>query len=643
MIGKKEEKTRQQQGKKKKQQWQSTGISGVFVKFMHGRRSRSLELVPYNPEIDRTFRQLLRKQKKQEPTERMALQDPNENRALMDYSAPTVGATSSCIVRPEITANQFELKPSFIQMLPSFYGLSTEDPNLHISDFVEICETLKIHGAINDAIRLRLFPFSLKDKGNSWFNYLPANSITTWDELANQFLQRFFPPSKTSKFRNEIMTFAQFDSEAFYNSWERFRDLLMKCPHHGLPEWLQLQSFYQGLTPENKRMIDAASGGALMTKIVAEASALFKTLATHSQKWGVERGPPKRVGVHEIDAMSTMAAHISNLNKKFDNLINVISVKSFDVVCEICAGCRFHPNLQWNNNPNVMNPPARPPAMNFQPQEKKTPVEDLIAQLATNTNNFIQATQTTLQNQQASIGKLEVQVGQIASALNEREIGRFPSQPEVNPKNQEHIKVITLRSGKTIETEGAKKEKKAEEPENDSLTLPDEELAQEKIYSPPVPFPQRLQRAKKDKNFSEILDLFKKLGLGEMKSTLVSLQLADRSVTYPRGIIEDVLVRVDQFILPADFLVLDMEDDQEIPIILGRPFMATAGTLIDVKKGLLTLRVQGKEVVFKVFEAMKYLSDSERCFQVEALEELVNLKYIEQHPDDPLEACLVLN
>ena len=85
-------------------------------------------------------------------------------------------------------------------------------------------------------------------------------------------------------------------------------------------------------------MIDAASGGALMTKIVVEASALFKTLATHSQQWGVERGTSKRAGVHEIDAMSTMAAQISNLNKKFDNLMNVKSVKSFDVVCEIFAG-----------------------------------------------------------------------------------------------------------------------------------------------------------------------------------------------------------------------------------------------------------------------------------------------------------------
>ena len=95
----------------------------------------------------------------------MALQDPNENRALMDYSALTVGATSSCIVRPEITANQFELKPSFIQMLPSFYGLTTEDPNLHISDFVEICETFKIHGATKLCYQIAAVSVSTQRQG----------------------------------------------------------------------------------------------------------------------------------------------------------------------------------------------------------------------------------------------------------------------------------------------------------------------------------------------------------------------------------------------------------------------------------------------------------------------------------------------
>ena len=78
------------------------------------------------------------------------------------------------------------------------------------------------------------------------------------------------------------------------------------------------------------------------------------------------------------------------------------------------------------------------------------------------------------------------------------------------------------------------------------------------------------------------LSIFIRLGLEEAKPTIVTLQVADRSLKHPRGIIEDVLVKVDKFIFPADFIVLDMEEDKEIPIILGRPFLATGRALIDV-------------------------------------------------------------
>ncbi|KAL5555463.1 hypothetical protein UlMin_037699 [Ulmus minor] len=80
------------------------------------------------------------------------------------------------------------------------------------------------------------------------------------------------------------------------------------------------------------------------------------------------------------------------------------------------------------------------------------------------------------------------------------------------------------------------------------------------------------------------LFVFRKLGLGEVKPTSISLQLADQSVKYPRGVIEDVLIKVDKFIFPTDFVVLDMEEDREIPLILGRPFLATGRTLIDVQQ-----------------------------------------------------------
>ncbi|XP_022871918.1 uncharacterized protein LOC111391016 [Olea europaea var. sylvestris] len=85
------------------------------------------------------------------------------------------------------------------------------------------------------------------------------------------------------------------------------------------------------------------------------------------------------------------------------------------------------------------------------------------------------------------------------------------------------------------------------------------------------------------------ISVFKKLGLGKVNPTTLTLQLADRSITYPRGIIEYVLVKVDKFIFSVNFVVLDMEEDEKVPLILGRPFLATGRALIDVQEGKLTL------------------------------------------------------
>ena len=74
--------------------------------------------------------------------------------------------------------------------------------------------------------------------------------------------------------------------------------------------------------------------------------------------------------------------------------------------------------------------------------------------------------------------------------------------------------------------------------------------------------------------------------------------MANRSLTYPRGFIEDVLVKVDKFIFPVDFVVLDMKEDREILLILGRPFLATGRALIDVHSGNLTLKVNDGEVSY---------------------------------------------
>ncbi|XP_062086052.1 uncharacterized protein LOC133792152 [Humulus lupulus] len=81
--------------------------------------------------------------------------------------------------------------------------------------------------------------------------------------------------------------------------------------------------------------------------------------------------------------------------------------------------------------------------------------------------------------------------------------------------------------------------------------------------------------------------------------------MADRAVNHPHGVIEDVLLKVGKFIFHADFILLDMEEDENIPIILGRKFLVTGRALINIQKGELKLRVQKEEVIFKVFAAIE--------------------------------------
>ena len=123
-----------------------------------------------------------------------------------------------------------------------------EDPNLHLSVFLEVCDALKINGASTDAIWLRLFPFSLRDKARAWLHSLPPGSISMWDELTKAFPAKFFPPSKMASLRNQITSFTQREDGSLYEAWEWFKDLLRLCPHHRLRKWMVVQTFYNGVT-----------------------------------------------------------------------------------------------------------------------------------------------------------------------------------------------------------------------------------------------------------------------------------------------------------------------------------------------------------------------------------------------------------
>ena len=140
----------------------------------------------------------------------MARGEAAQRRTLWDYVTSGVHSQTPSITIPPVETHNFELKPALISMVQQsqFGGLPMEDPNLHLSVFLEVCNTLQINGASTDAIRLRLFPFSLRDKARAWLHSLPPGSISTWEELTKAFLVKFFPSSKTASLRNQITSFS---------------------------------------------------------------------------------------------------------------------------------------------------------------------------------------------------------------------------------------------------------------------------------------------------------------------------------------------------------------------------------------------------------------------------------------------------
>nr|GEY88608.1 reverse transcriptase domain-containing protein [Tanacetum cinerariifolium] len=110
-----------------------------------------------------------------------------------------------------------------------------------------------------------------------WLDKEPPRSILTWEDLVSKFINQFFPPSKTTYLRNEITIFFQKSNETFNETWERFKDLLRQCPHHGFAELHQLDTFYNALNPNDQDALDSAAGGKFLDKIPRECLSIIES------------------------------------------------------------------------------------------------------------------------------------------------------------------------------------------------------------------------------------------------------------------------------------------------------------------------------------------------------------------------------
>ena len=416
----------------------------------------------------------------------MAEQEANR-RALRDFALPSAQGSQTSITRPTVNANNFEIKPSLIQMVQQsqFGGNALDDPNAHLATFLEICDTIKLNGVGDDAIRLRLFPFSLRDKAKMWLHSHAPNTFSTWNTLSQAFLNKYFPPGKTAKLRMDITSFNQFEGESLYEAWERFRDLLRRCPHHGLPEWLIVQTFYNGLNLGTKTNIDAAAGGALMGKSPEEAQELIEEMAANNYQWANERGNPKKsAGMYEVNELNAVKAQLNNVVRLLSKSGIGSSSNVNAICCSICGaahedgfcsnleqvqylnnynrppqnnpysntynqGWRNHPNFGWrdqNQQQRPPNPPGFQPRQ--QPPETKPGWEIAVEKLAKGTSERFERIEGKMDHLTTMYRNVEVQLGQIANAINPRNQGVLPSKTEINPR--EHVKAITLRSGKEL-------------------------------------------------------------------------------------------------------------------------------------------------------------------------------------------------
>ena len=146
---------------------------------------------------------------------------------------PPCMSAPSCIVLP---TKQLVIWPHIVPFLPTFHGMESENPYSHIKGFEEYCNTFQ-EGASIDLMRLKLFPFTLKDKAKIWLNSLSPRSIQTWTDLKAEFLKKFFPTHRTNGLKRQILNFSAKENEKFYECWERYMEAINACPHHGFDTW----------------------------------------------------------------------------------------------------------------------------------------------------------------------------------------------------------------------------------------------------------------------------------------------------------------------------------------------------------------------------------------------------------------------
>ncbi|GJS68929.1 reverse transcriptase domain-containing protein [Tanacetum coccineum] len=638
---------------------------------------------------------------------------------------------------------------------------------------------MKFPNVPSTSVKLMLFPFSLEGAARIWLEKEPPRSILTWDDLVSKFINKFFPPSKTTNIRNEITRFQQRFDETFYEAWDRFNDLLRACPHHGFSELHQLDTFYNALNSNDQDSLNSAAGGNFLDKMPRDCLRIIESkskvrnsrnkpvvakVSTSSSTPGISpdvaelkdmvkallldkknqsQAPATVKAVEEKYVSQAAVANFNQGNTSYrPPIANQIRPPGFPPVQQNQGNNQNRYNQNRGNNYNqgqIYRPPVnQPPA--YQAPAHQAPAPQTQGVSKTDFQNYVTANDAVMRNMQNQMTNLTDMLSKFVNSntASSSGSGTLPSNTITNPK--EDLKGITTRSGvayqgPTIPTTSSSPPKVVERetevtkdtvpPTNNGSTedvqplvvqvqthVPNSEPVVALVYvpkpnpKPSIPYPSRLNdqklREKADNQIEKFYEIFKdlsfeisftdalllmpkfastlkalignkeklsemartplnehcsavilnklpeklgdpgkflipcefprmdeclaladlgasinlmplsvwkKLSLPELTPTCMTLELADRSISQPIGIAEDVYVKVGKFQFPADFVVVDFDADPRVPLILGRSFLKTGRALIDVYEGELTLRVGKEAVTFNLDQTSRYSSN----------------------------------
>ncbi|GJW59069.1 reverse transcriptase domain-containing protein [Tanacetum coccineum] len=259
-----------------------------------------------------------------EPIPVVTMDDTRTMAQLLE--APTVGYEDAIVV-PKITADNFELKHGLLTLITS---------------------TMKFPNVPSTSVKLMLFPFSLEGAARIWHEKEPPRSILTWDDLVSKFINKFFPPSKTTNLRNEITRFQQRFDETFYEAWDRFNDLLRACSHYGFSELHQLDTFYNALNSNDQDSLNSAAGGNFLDKMPRDCLRIIES----KSKVRNSHNKPVVAKVSSSSSTPSISPDVDELKdmvkalllKKKNQTQAPTPVKAVEESCVTCGGTHSYRN-----------------------------------------------------------------------------------------------------------------------------------------------------------------------------------------------------------------------------------------------------------------------------------------------------------